>query len=133
MNGIEFAKTNPRRCWVAVDSAPIIYFLADTAPFADRFQPLFQAVEQGRNRIVVISTITLAIVQTALSVHCQSVGFVAYATPHDHLTTVRVEPRHDTPAVGNPKGPIALGGDTLRTMQIPADETKLGQGEAKIF
>jgi predicted nucleic acid-binding protein len=44
---------------VTVDTAPIIYFLADTQPHVDRFAQLFEAVEHGRNRIV-ISTITLS-------------------------------------------------------------------------
>ena len=43
---------------VTVDTAPIVYLLSDVQPLADYFAPLFEAVEQGRNRIV-ISTITL--------------------------------------------------------------------------
>lgn len=44
---------------VAVDSAPIIYYLEDHPRFASRFAGLFEAADAGRVSIA-ISTITLA-------------------------------------------------------------------------
>ena len=44
---------------LAVDTAPIIYWLEGHPRFADRFAPVFSAVESGA-AIVVISTVTLA-------------------------------------------------------------------------
>lgn len=44
---------------VAVDSAPIIYYLEGHAVYAERFAPLFEAADAGHVEIV-ISTITIA-------------------------------------------------------------------------
>jgi predicted nucleic acid-binding protein len=44
---------------VAVDSAPIIYFLEGHPRFCDRFAPIFEAADAGRIEIV-ISAITVA-------------------------------------------------------------------------
>ena len=44
---------------IAVDSAPIIYFLENTPRHAVRFAPLFEAVDAGTISIV-ISAITVA-------------------------------------------------------------------------
>ena len=41
---------------VTVDSAPIIYVLADRAPFAEQFVPLFEAANSDRIRIAISST-----------------------------------------------------------------------------
>ncbi len=49
----------PAGVTLTVDSAPIIYVLDGTTQFSDRYLPLFEAVESGRNRIIV-STITIA-------------------------------------------------------------------------
>jgi predicted nucleic acid-binding protein len=57
--GMSLLDQIPTGATVTVDSAPIIYVLADRAPFAERFVSLFQAAEQSRLRIA-ISSITLA-------------------------------------------------------------------------
>lgn len=44
---------------LAVDSAPIIYFLEDHARFAPHFAPVFAAADEGRASIL-ISTVTIA-------------------------------------------------------------------------
>ena len=48
---------------VAVDSAPIIYFLEDHPRFAPRYAPFFQRAEAGNHQLV-IATVTLAEVLT---------------------------------------------------------------------
>jgi len=53
----------PDGALVALDSAPIIYYLQDHPTFAPRFSPLFDAVAEGRLTLV-ISTVTLAEVMT---------------------------------------------------------------------
>ena len=40
---------------VAVDTAPIIYLLEDTAVFASRFAPLFERAEAGGHELVISS------------------------------------------------------------------------------
>ena len=49
----------PEGALVALDSAPIIYFLQDHPKFAPRFSPLFDAAAEGKLNLA-ISTITLA-------------------------------------------------------------------------
>ncbi|MBK6599520.1 MAG: PIN domain-containing protein [Proteobacteria bacterium] len=44
---------------IAVDSAPIIYYLEDHAQFAERYAALFEAADAGQIQIV-ISTIAIA-------------------------------------------------------------------------
>lgn len=49
----------PHGALVAVDSAPIIYYLENHPKFAERFAPFFEAAENGELEIA-ISAITLA-------------------------------------------------------------------------
>jgi len=49
----------PAGALIAVDSAPIIYFLEDHKKFAGRYAPYFEAAEAGEIEII-ISTVTLA-------------------------------------------------------------------------
>lgn len=49
----------PHGALVAVDSAPIIYYLENHPKFAERFAPFFEAAENGALEIA-ISAITLA-------------------------------------------------------------------------
>lgn len=48
---------------VLMDTAPLIYWFEDRAPFADRFKPLFDLHREGRLRFA-ITTVTLAEVLT---------------------------------------------------------------------
>ena len=48
---------------VGLDSAPLIYFIEDVAPYADLVEPIFRLLESGRTSAVT-STITLAEVLT---------------------------------------------------------------------
>lgn len=48
---------------IAVDSAPVIYFLDDDRRYAPRYAPLFEAAARGEC-LVVVSTVTLAEVVT---------------------------------------------------------------------
>ena len=57
--GLNILAQIPDGVTVTVDTAPIVYLLSDVQPLSDYFAPLFEAVEQGRNRIMV-STITVA-------------------------------------------------------------------------
>ena len=57
--GLSILAQIPDGVTVTVDTAPIVYLLSDVQPFSGYFAPLFEAVEQGRNRIIV-STVTLA-------------------------------------------------------------------------
>jgi predicted nucleic acid-binding protein len=43
---------------VALDTAPLIYFIERRQPYADILRPLFQAVDRGDTRVVT-STVTL--------------------------------------------------------------------------
>lgn len=49
----------PAGALIAVDSAPIIYYLEDHPKFADRFAPYFEAAEAGEVELIA-SVITLA-------------------------------------------------------------------------
>ena len=49
--GLNILARIPDGVTVTVDTAPIVYLLSDVQPLADYFAPLFEAVEQGRNRI----------------------------------------------------------------------------------
>ncbi len=55
----EDLKDIPDGVLIALDSAPIIYYLQDHPRFASRFSPLFDAATEGRLALA-ISTITLA-------------------------------------------------------------------------
>jgi predicted nucleic acid-binding protein len=48
---------------VGLDTAPLIYFIEDVAPYADLVEPIFRLLESGRTTAVT-STITLAEVLT---------------------------------------------------------------------
>jgi predicted nucleic acid-binding protein len=48
---------------VGLDTAPLIYFIEDVAPYADLVEPIFRLLERGRTTAVT-STITLAEVLT---------------------------------------------------------------------
>jgi predicted nucleic acid-binding protein len=62
-NGLKFRRTVERHRIVGLDTAPLIYFIEDVAPYADLIAPVFTLLENRRLRAVT-STITLAEILT---------------------------------------------------------------------
>lgn len=69
----------PRGGLVAIDSAPIIYYLENHTEFADRFAPFFEAAEAGEIELA-ISVITLAEVLAGPLQHGNEVLAAQYET-----------------------------------------------------
>ena len=58
-NALKFRRAIEKHRIVGLDSAPLIYFIEDVAPYADLFEPAFELLGSHRLRAVT-STITLA-------------------------------------------------------------------------
>jgi predicted nucleic acid-binding protein len=57
--GVSLLDQIPEGVTVTIDTAPLIYYFEGHPKFSERYAPLFEAIEAGRNDAVV-STITLA-------------------------------------------------------------------------
>jgi predicted nucleic acid-binding protein len=62
-NSLKFRRVVERHRIVGLDTAPLIYFIEDVAPYADLIAPVFTLLE-NRHLRVVTSTITLAEILT---------------------------------------------------------------------
>lgn len=62
-NALKFRRTIERHRIVGLDTAPLIYFIEDVAPYADLLEPVFELL--GSHRLhAVTSTLTLAEILT---------------------------------------------------------------------